>query len=153
MTEAERTPECDPVEPAGERPPQNVAGTFRSMLPVLGAELALTALMLGVYALLRRFTLRVALGTALGTGVAVLNFCVMILSLLRAERKQSAAAAQLTVRGQYVARMVALLVILVLALKFGPFDPLATLLPLCFMRIALMISEPFRKKGEKSKCK
>lgn len=141
------------MEPDGERPPQDVAGTFRSMLPVLGAELALTALMLGVYALLRRFTLRVALGAALGTGAAALNFCVMILSLLRAERKQSAAAAQLTVRGQYVARMAALLVILVLALKFGPFDPLAALLPLCFMRIALMISEPLRKKGEKSKCK
>ena len=39
-----------------------------------------------------------------------------------------------------------LLVVLVIALKSKRFDPLATLLPLCFMRLALMASELVRKK-------
>ena len=45
--------------------------------------------------------------------------------------------------------MVVLLVVLVIALKSKRFDPLATLLPLCFMRLALMASELVRqqKKG------
>ena len=42
--------------------------------------------------------------------------------------------------------MVVLLVVLVIALKSKRFDPLATLLPLCFMRLALMASELVRKK-------
>ena len=41
---------------------------------------------------------------------------------------------------------IVLLVVLVIALKSKRFDPLATLLPLCFMRLALMASELVRKK-------
>ena len=77
---------------------------------------------------------------------ALANFAAMILGLLRASKKENPLSAQLTSRVLFVVRMVVLLVVLVIALKSKRFDPLATLLPLCFMRLALMASELVRKK-------
>lgn len=111
--------------------------TFRSVLPIVLTELVLSAAMLGVYALLGRWSTRVLLGALLGAGAALLNFIVMTLLLLKAERAESPQKGQLYVRGTYSLRMVVLLVILILALKSGYFDPLATVLPLCLMRLAL----------------
>ena len=94
------------------------------------------------------FALRqdILLGAALGTAAALVNFAAMILGLLRASKKENPLSAQLTSRVLFVVRMVVLLVVLVIALKSKRFDPLATLLPLCFMRLALMASELVRKK-------
>ncbi len=111
--------------------------TFRDLLPVLLTEVLLSGLMLGVYALLHRLSRGVLLGAALGTGLELLNFAVMTISLLRAEQTGSTEKGQLSVRGIYLLRMVVLIVALIFALKSGWFDPLATLLPLCFMRLAV----------------
>ena len=87
------------------------------------------------------------LAHAVGENAAALvNFAAMILGLLRASKKENPLSAQLTSRVLFVVRMVVLLVVLVIALKSKRFDPLATLLPLCFMRLALMASELVRKK-------
>ena len=102
--------------------------------------------MLGCYALFAALRQDILLGAALGTAAALVNFAAMILGLLRASKKENPLAAQLTSRILFVARMVVLLVVLVIALKSKRFDPLATLLPLCFMRLALMASELVRKK-------
>lgn len=136
-----------PMEPASP----DLLGAVRPLLPVPLAELVLSGGMLGVYALADAFSTKVLLGAALGTGLAVLNFIAMIFGLLRAEKKDNPMAAQLTSRVLFVLRMAAMLLILVFALKSGRFDPLATLLPLCFMRLALMIPELFRGKGKRSK--
>ena len=110
------------------------------VLPTLAAEVVLSGIMLGCYALFA------ALRQDILTAAALVNFAAMILGLLRASKKENPLAAQLTSRVLFVVRMVVLLVVLVIALKSKRFDPLATLLPLCFMRLALMASELVRKK-------
>lgn len=120
--------------------------TLRELLPIFLAEIVLTGAMLGVYALLRHCTQPVLLGAALGAGVSLLNFLFLIIGVLRASKKENQTTAQLAVRVFYILRTVAVLIALVIALKSARFDPVATLLPLCFMRIALFAAELMRKK-------
>lgn len=120
--------------------------TLRELLPIFLAEIVLTGVMLGVYALLRHCSQPVLLGAALGAGVSLLNFLFLIIGVLRASKKENQTAAQLAVRVFYILRTVAVLIALVIALKSARFDPVATLLPLCFMRIALFAAELMRKK-------
>ncbi len=122
--------------------------TLRAQLPVYLAQLLLCAAMVGVFALLDRMTQHVIFGAILGAAASLLNYTVMILSLLRAEKSESPEKAQLKARGNYILRMVVLIAVLVIALKFGPFDPLATLLPLILMRIALFLGGLTIRKGE-----
>ena len=131
------------MEPVNE----STSGSLKWLvLPTLAAEVALSGIMLGCYALFGTLRQDILLGAALGTAAALVNFAAMILGLLRASKKENPLAAQLTSRVLFVVRMVVLLVVLVIALKSKRFDPLATLLPLCFMRLALMASELVRKK-------
>lgn len=126
------------------------AQTFRDILPVMLGELLLTGIMLGVYALIGKFSGRVIWGALLGMGAVLLNFTVMILALLKAEKRGSPEKGQLYVRATYALRMLLLAAVLILALKTKLFDPLATALPLCFQPIAVWLYEFFRKKGEKT---
>lgn len=129
-------------------PPPERGSILRQLLPVAAAELVLVGLMLGVYAALGYWSGKVLLGALLGTAAELVNFTVMTLSLLRAENADTPAKGQLSARGNYLLRMAVLLVVLVLALKSGRFDPLATLLPLCFMRIAIYALQFIPKKKE-----
>ncbi len=112
-------------------------------------ELALCALMLGVYALAGYFSLKVCYSAVLGAALSLLNFGAMTFFLHKAEKSETMEKAQLYARGTYGLRMLLLAVALILLLKTGSFDPLATLLPLCFVRISIFIIELFRKKGAK----
>lgn len=116
------------------------------LLPLLLTELLLSGLMLAVYGLLDRLTGRVWLGAALGTAAVLLNFCVMLLTLRKAEKSESPEKGQLYVRSTYILRMLVLLVVLILALKTGRFDPLATVLPLVFLRLSLFIPQLLKPK-------
>lgn len=130
--------------------PNKTAQTFRDVLPVLLGELLLTGVMLAVYALIGRFSLKVLWSAALGAGAVLLNFTVMILALLQAEKRGSPEKGQLYVRATYALRLLLLAAVLILALRSKVFDPLATALPLCFQPIAVWLFELFRKmkKGE-----
>ncbi len=130
--------------------PNKTAQTFRDVFPVMLGELLLTGLMLAVYALIGKFSLKVLWSAALGAGAVLLNFTVMILALLQAEKRGSPEKGQLYVRATYALRLVLLAAVLILALKSKVFDPLATALPLCFQPIAVWLFELFRKmkKGE-----
>ena len=130
--------------------PNKTAQTFRDVFPVMLGELLLTGVMLAIYALIGRFSLKVLWSAALGAGVVLLNFTVMILALLQAEKRGSPEKGQLYVRATYALRLVLLAAVLILALKSKVFDPLATALPLCFQPIAVWLFELFRKmkKGE-----
>lgn len=130
--------------------PNKTAQTFRDVFPVMLGELLLTGVMLAVYALIGRFSLKVLWSAALGAGTVLLNFTVMILALLQAEKRGSPEKGQLYVRATYALRLVLLAAVLILALKSKVFDPLATALPLCFQPIAVWLFELFRKtkKGE-----
>ncbi len=122
--------------------------TFKSQLPVFVSELALCGAMVGVYALIGKLSQGVLLGAILGGAASVINYAVMIISLLRAEKSETPEKAQLKVRGNYLLRMVVLIAVLAVAIKFGALDPLATLLPLILMRIALFIGGLLIRKGE-----
>ena len=130
--------------------PNKTAQTFRDVFPVMLGELLLTGLMLAVYALIGRFSLKVLWSAGLGAGAVLLNFTVMILALLQAEKRGSPEKGQLYVRATYALRLLLLAAVLILALKSKVFDPLATALPLCFQPIAVRLFELFRKmkKGE-----
>ena len=130
--------------------PNKTAQTFRDVFPVMLGELLLTGIMLAIYALIGRFSLKVLWSAALGAGAVLLNFTVMILALLQAEKRGSPEKGQLYVRATYALRLVLLAAVLILALKSKVFDPLATALPLCFQPIAVWLFELFRKmkKGE-----
>lgn len=130
--------------------PNKTAQTFRDVFPVILGELLLTGVMLAVYALVGRFSLKVLWSAALGAGAVLLNFTVMILALLQAEKRGSPEKGQLYVRATYALRLLLLAAVLILALRSKVFDPLATALPLCFQPIAVWLFELFRKmkKGE-----
>ena len=89
--------------------------TFKSQVPVFASQIVLCAAMVGVYALLGKMSKEVLFGAGLGAAASLLNYIVMILSLLRAEKSETPEKAQLKVRGNYTLRMVALLAVLVLA--------------------------------------
>lgn len=125
--------------------------TLAEMWPIFPAEVLLSGIMLGIYALAGHFSVRILCSAALGTGMVLLNFMVMIFSLIRAERFDSPAKGQLAARGSLLLRMLVLVGVLILALKYGNFDPLSTLLPLCFMRIALFAGTLAKKKKPVSK--
>ena len=153
MEKPNNEPQGDlPQELFPERSPKTIR-TFRSTLsemwPIFPAELLLSGVMLGIYAIVGRFSVRILYSAALGTGLVLLNFAAMIFSLIRAERYDSPAKGQLAAR--LLLRMLVLVGVLVLALKYGNFDPLSTLLPLCFMRIALFAGTLAKKKKPVSK--
>ena len=146
MTERPEIPEIESAPDMSAIPKADKKETFRSVLPVMLAEVALSAVMVLVYVLVGKFSRKVLFGALLGTVAELINFSVMLLSLLKAEKAESVARGQLSARGNYLLRMVVLLVVLALALKTGYFDPLATLLPLCFMRLALFAAPLLIKK-------
>lgn len=137
-------------EKAAYVPPAPASGgrILREFLPVLVTEVVLSGLMLLVYALIGRWSLKVLLGGLLGTAAELLNFTVMTFSLLRAEQAETPQKGQLAAKGNYLLRTAVLLAVLIGALITGYFDPLATLLPLCFMRIALFTVNLKRTKKE-----
>ena len=130
------------------RTPPDGGKVLREFLPVLLTEVVLTGLMLLVYALIGRWSGKVLLGGLLGMAAELANFSAMTFSLLRAERAETPQKGQLTAKGNYILRMFVMLAVLIGALISGWFEPVATLLPLCFMRIALFAASFKRTKKE-----
>ena len=156
MNKKEQTGEQEPV--TGFELPDVAAGagkmkTLREFWPVLVLELLFTGVMLAIYALCSRLNDRVLWGALIGTGLTVLNFVIMSVSLMNAEKAADPAKGALRIRVSSTGRTVALFVVLALLLKTGRFDPIATLLPLCFLRLALFASQIMfnfvqKKRGE-----
>ena len=113
-------------------------------------------LMLAVYGLLGKFTVKVLLGGLLGGALAVLNFLFLSMAVIRAaDRAQQgdAAKATLSVQASSVYRLVGMAVVLFLALKAELCDPVAALLPLLFVRMIISLMEFFGKERDDSSCK
>lgn len=141
------TPHGETTAPVFCTPPSG-GRVLREFLPVLITEIVLTGLMLLVYALLDRWSTKALLGALLGTAAELINFAVMTFSLLRAEQAETPQKGQLTAKANYILRMFVLLAVLIAALVSGWFDPVTTLLPLCFMRLALLAANFKRTKKE-----
>lgn len=119
-------------------------------LTVLIGEVALSALMVGVFAILGYFDISVVLGAAAGAVIATLNHLILMLGVLAASakaEKQDVKGGQALVQMSYMGRLVGLFLILVLCAKSGVFNLIALALPLAFTRPILTIAEFFNKKG------
>lgn len=115
-------------------------------------EAICVAVMLGVYALLGKFSMAVLLGGIAGGLLAVANFFFMALAVNQAADKaeqQDVKGGQLLIRNSYMIRLIGLFVLLFLGAKSGWFDIFALVLPLVFVRPTITAAEFFRKKGEK----
>ena len=119
-------------------------------LIVLIGELVLSALMVGVFAILGYFDFSVVLGAAVGSAIATVNHLVLVFGVLAASSKaeqQDVKGGQMLVQMSYMGRLIGLFLILVLCAKSGVFNLIALALPLVFTRPVLTIAEHLNKKG------
>ncbi len=118
-------------------------------------EIVCVAIMLGVYAALGYFTLKVLWGALLGCLLAILNFLFLSMAVTRAIEQATttgeAAKAKLSVQSSAGIRLLVMAVVLFVAFRAEVCDPIAALLPLLFMQLSMNVIEFFRKDGEKSK--
>lgn len=112
---------------------------------------ALCALMVGVYAVLGRFSPDVLLGAAFGYAAAAGNFLALTVVVSnaadRAEETGNAAEAQKMIQASTPIRLFALLGLYFLVLRFTTLDRIASLLPLIFMQAVIRLVGFFRKDG------
>lgn len=127
---------------------------IRQFFKVAAGVVCLTALELGVYALLGRFSVPVLLGALFGMIVSCLNFLALTVTVSRAADRAEDGGdpmkARAAVQGSSVLRLLLLAGVYILVLKFSTLDPLASVLPLVFVQISISLFEFFRKDGEKN---
>lgn len=109
------------------------------------------AAMIGIFALLGHFDYTVALGGLVGGLVSFLNFFFMVIGLSAAAdraQNQDANGGKGLVKGSYFIRIVVMFLVLFACAKSGHCNVIALVVPLLFVRPALMVAEFFGKKGE-----
>ena len=122
---------------------------FKETAVIAAGVAVFVALMLGIYGLLGYFSLKVLYSALLGLGLAAVNFFVMAMIVtLAADRaeKQDVEGGQKIVKASYPIRILLLGVILFACAKSGIFDILPLVLPLLFVRPAMLVAEFFKKK-------
>ena len=115
-----------------------------------------TAAMIGIFALLGRFSASVAIGGLIGAILSVANFFgVAVVGTLAADRaeQQDVEGGKKLIKSSYPIRIIVLAALLILFAKSGFCNVIALVLPLAFVRPTITISEFFRKKGEYGKDK
>ena len=123
---------------------------FSQVLTVLIGELLLSALMVGVFAILGHFDKSVVYGAAAGAVITTLNHLVLVLSVMAASEKaekQDVKGGQMLIQMSYFGRTIGLFLILVLCAKSGIFNLIALVIPLVFTRPILTITDKYNKKG------
>ena len=115
---------------------------------ILIGEAVCLVLMLAVFALLGRFSTKVLLGGIVGTVLSVLNFFFMAVNAVMAADKaanQDVKGGKKQIKLSYSMRMILIFVILFAFVKSGLCHPLASVLPLVFVRPIITVAEFFRK--------
>ena len=109
------------------------------------------AAMIGIFALLGHFDYTVALGGLVGGLVSFLNFFFMVIGLSAAAdraQNQDANGGKGLVKGSYFIRIAVMFLVLFACAKSGYCNVITLVVPLLFVRPALMVAEFFGKKGE-----
>ena len=117
----------------------------------LGVAVCVAA-MIGIFALLGRFSREVVLGGIVGGLVAVGNFFFMAVGVTLAADKaegQDVKGGKAMISSSYTIRLIVMAVVLFAAAKSGYCDVFALVIPLVFVRPVLTVGEFFRKSGEK----
>lgn len=123
---------------------------FSQMVTIFIGELILSALMVGVFALLGYFDKSVLFGAGAGAVIATLNHLILVQGVMAASskaEKQDVKGGQALVQMSYFGRTIGLFLILVLCAKTGIFNLIALVIPLVFTRPILTITDHFNKKG------
>lgn len=124
---------------------------YRETGVILIGQAVCVGIMLGVYAMLGKFSLGAVLGGIVGALLGAGNFFLMAVGATLAADKamdQDVKGGQALVRNSYLLRMAGLFVILFACAKSGLFDLFALVLPLIFVRPILTVAEFFKKKGD-----
>lgn len=121
----------------------------QSLIVLLG-EVILSALMVGIFAVLGYFDISVVLGAAAGAVLATANHLVLMLGVIGASakaEKQDVKGGQMLIQMSYMGRLIGLFLVLILCAKSGIFNLIALVIPLVFTRPILTITDHFNKKG------
>ena len=123
--------------------------------PVIRATLWLSigmviclAVMLGVYWLIGKLEPLILISGAVGTVVAIGNFFFMAVGLSSIPEGTDAMQIKLRTQGSFMIRSLAVLAILVVAIKVFGCDAIATLIPLLFTRPIFMVEQFILKAKE-----
>ena len=122
---------------------------FRETGPVAIGQLACTAAMVAVFALIGRFQLSVLLGGIAGAVIATANFFIMsFVANLAADKAeaQDVAGGKRLLKTSMLVRYAVLFLVLFACAKSGLFNKIALVVPLVFVRPTLTLAEFFRKK-------
>lgn len=111
--------------------------TRRETAHIATGVAALTALENGVYALHRRWSGAVLLGSALGGAAAVVNFFLLALTVQKTAAAPDENRGKATLHLSYSLRMLGQLLVVILCVSLGRLPVLATALPLLFPRITI----------------
>ena len=114
---------------------------IQESLRVAISTLILLALMFGIFFVVDSFSITVLYSGFTGWLLSVANFFFMCVAIVNntSETEANIQKAAAAIRTSYMIRSLALLVLLIVLLKSGKFDPVATLIPLLFIKPAVMI--------------
>ena len=114
----------------------------------LGMVICLAA-MLGVFLLVNKYTTGVLIGGIVGALIAIGNFFFMAVGLSNLADDAAEGKIRVRTQGSFMVRTAVMLGLLVVAIKFGGCHPLATALPLLFVRPILMVEQFIQKSNAK----
>ncbi|MBR1683985.1 MAG: ATP synthase subunit I [Clostridia bacterium] len=123
---------------------------FQTTGIVLVGEIIVYVLMIGVFALAGYLDGTVWLGGAVGVLLSVANFFLMALNAdVAADRavQQDVASGKKLMTSSYILRLAVIFGILLLLVKSGRCNAIASIVPLAMVRWILTVAEFFRKKG------
>ena len=109
------------------------------------------ALMILIYFLIGKLNYRVSIGAAVGYLISVGNFFFMCVALTNSTNagEDNPTLVVAKARGSYIIRMIVVALLLIVAIKSGFCDTIATIVPLLLMRPVLMVEEFLMKSGDK----
>ena len=111
------------------------------------------AVMLAVFALLKRLDYTVVLGAALGSAAAILNFLFMAMNLQKAMDDPD--RAKLLVQKSYTQRMLGMVVVMIIGFAAPCFHVVAVVIPFLLPSVTIKVMQllgmfnPKKKGGEK----
>ena len=142
---------------------------LRELLAILIGEILTSAVICGVYLIIKKFTYKVFLGVLLGSTVTLLNFLVLSIMTNRVINRfleargdeelsdEEAGALAMKFQGQvqnqikisFIVRTAVLALTLVVAFLVDIFEVLPTVIPLLMLRPIITVSEFIKRKAQK----
>ena len=123
---------------------------MKELLLVTVGVLLCSAIMVGVFALLGKFSVNVLISALAGSFIIILNYFFLAVTVTLAADKAQAGKtdeAKKMMRLSPMVRLVVMAAALFIGIKAGG-NVIALVLPLVFLRPVLMVGEFFRKKGD-----